>query len=64
MEADVFMSTSVGGGRGGGEEGVCACWTWLGECGGLEKVGEVGCWKCSGCSTLTLMVRMRDLAHV
>lgn len=48
------MSMLVCGFRGG-EDTVCACCRWLGEFGGLVKVGEVGCWKCSGCSTLTLM---------
>jgi hypothetical protein len=54
------MSTSVGGG-GGGEAGACAWRRWFGDCGGLEKGGEEGCWlKCSGCSTLTLMAGERE----
>jgi hypothetical protein len=52
---EALMSTSAGGG-GAGEAGVCAWRSWAGECGGLEKDGDDGCWlKCSGCSTLTLM---------
>lgn len=49
-----------GGGGGGGEAGVCAWIPWFGECGGLES-----CWlKCSGCSTLTLMLNGSMNAHV
>lgn len=49
------MSTSTEG-KGGGEAGVCAWRSWFGERGGLENVGDDGCWlKCSGCSMLTLM---------
>ena len=49
-----------GGGGGGGAAGVCAWIPWFGECGGLES-----CWlKCSGCSTLTLMLNVSKQAHV
>lgn len=64
MGVDVLISKSVGCWSGGGEDGVGACCRWCGECEGLEKVGEVGCWKCSGCSTLTLMVVIRNPLHV
>jgi hypothetical protein len=50
-----LMSTS-GVGGGGGVAGVCAWRSRFGDCGGLEKDGDDGCWlKCRGCSTLTLM---------
>lgn len=64
MEVEVLMLMSAGCCGGGGEVEFDACCTRSGECGGLEKDGEGGCWKCSGCSTLTLMFEIRDQPHV